>query len=136
MNFKGLLFGIPKEILPGERRVAAIPETVRKIISEGGKVLIEKGAGEGSYISDDDYKAAGAETEEDVERIYEQSDVILKVKEPQFNRGKEKHEVFCRKDHCEPGPVAWPALHRAVPPGVPGSFSRQSFRKGSRNTWR
>lgn len=60
MQFKGLTFGIPREIMPGERRVAAIPETVEKLVAGGAAVLVEKGAGEGAFISDDDYRSAGA----------------------------------------------------------------------------
>ena len=44
MNFKGLIFGIPREILSGEKRVAAIPETVGKLTGENAVVLLEKGA--------------------------------------------------------------------------------------------
>ena len=42
MQFKGLTFGIPKEIMHGERRVAAIPETVKKLVAGGAEVLVEK----------------------------------------------------------------------------------------------
>ncbi|HBK84510.1 MAG TPA: NAD(P)(+) transhydrogenase (Re/Si-specific) subunit alpha, partial [Firmicutes bacterium] len=57
MQFQGLVLCVPKEIMPGERRVSAIPETVKKMISNGAKVLVEKGAGLGSYFSDDEYQA-------------------------------------------------------------------------------
>ena len=66
MGFKGLILGVPKEIMEGERRVAANPETVGKMVAEGAKVLIETGAGEGSYFTDDKYKTAGAELVIDV----------------------------------------------------------------------
>ena len=49
--------GIPKEILPEEKRVAATPETVRKYIDMGFDVAVEASAGEGISISDDDYKS-------------------------------------------------------------------------------
>ena len=70
MNFKGLTFGVPKEILADEKRVAAIPDTVKKLTSENATVLIEKGAGVGSYFSDDEYRTAGAEIIENVEDIF------------------------------------------------------------------
>ncbi len=44
-----MIIGIPKEIMHGERRVSAIPETVQKLIHDGHTVLVEKGAGEGSF---------------------------------------------------------------------------------------
>lgn len=93
MNSKKLCFGIPKEILSGELRVAVIPDTVRKLTSSGSRVLIENGAGEGSHYSNDLYSAAGAEIVNDVEDIYRESDMILKVKEPKYHAGKGRHEV-------------------------------------------
>ena len=59
-QFKGLSFGIPKEIMQGERRVAAIPETVKKLTDGGAKVLVEKDAGVGSYFSDEEYEKLGS----------------------------------------------------------------------------
>ena len=55
-----MLIGIPKEILTAEKRVAAIPRTVGKYIDLGFDVAVESSAGEGIYISDDEYAAAGA----------------------------------------------------------------------------
>ena len=80
MDFQGLFFGVPKEILLDEKRVAAIPETVKKMTDKNAKVLIEKGAGEVSNFSDDEYRIAGAELVSDVEEIFERADIILKVK--------------------------------------------------------
>ena len=48
MKFRGLVIGVPREIMKGERRVAAMPDTVKKMVAEGATVLVEKGAGEGS----------------------------------------------------------------------------------------
>ena len=93
MKFKGLTIGIPKEIMKGERRVAAIPDTVRKMVAEGATVIVEEGAGVGSYFSDEDYKAAGASLVNDAEALFGEADIIIKVKEPLFNEDKGKHEV-------------------------------------------
>lgn len=84
-----MLIGIPKEIMHGENRVAATPETVEKFVKEGFAVLVEKGAGEGSFYSDQQYEAAGAKLVEDVCDLYNQAEVILKVKEPLFNEQKQ-----------------------------------------------
>lgn len=92
-QFQGLTIGVPKEIMVGERRVAAIAETVEKLIAGGAKVLVEHGAGEGAFISDQQYQKAGAEIRSDVEDIYKEADIILKVKEPLFNEAKGKHEI-------------------------------------------
>ena len=88
-----MIVGIPKEIMHDEARVAAIPDTVKKMVAAGMTVLFEKGAGEGSHYHDKDYLAAGATILEDCEEIFAKSDVILKVKEPLFNEEKGKHEI-------------------------------------------
>lgn len=93
MQFKGLTFGVPKEIMRGERRVSTIPDTVKKLVNSGARVLVEKGAGLGAYFSDQDYEGAGAELFSDAEEVYANADLILKVKEPLFNPEKNKHEV-------------------------------------------
>ncbi len=111
MQFKGLVFGVPKEIMPGERRVSAIPETVEKLVAGGATVLVEKGAGEGAHISDDDYRGAGARIVEDVAVLYAQSNVVLKAKEPLFNADKDKHEV----EMMPRGQLLVTFLHPAAP---------------------
>jgi len=79
--------------MPGERRVATIPESVEKMVAEGATVLVEKGAGEGAYFSDDAYRNAGARIVDDVTVLYAEANVILKAKEPLFNSQVNKHEV-------------------------------------------
>lgn len=111
MQFKGLTFGIPKEIMSGERRVAATPEIVEKLVSGGAKVLVEKGAGAGAFIADNDYEKAGAHIVEDVSILYSKSNVVLKAKEPLFNSQKNKHEV----EMMQRGQVLVTFLHPAAP---------------------
>lgn len=88
-----MIIGIPKEIMPGEARVAASPETVKKYVIDGATVLIEKGAGVGAYYDDKEYQEAGAQIVESVEEIFQKAELILKVKEPLFNKTLNKHEV-------------------------------------------
>lgn len=88
-----MIIGIPKEIMPGEARVAASPETVKKFVADGAQVLVEKTAGDGSFYHDEDYKAAGAELIATAEEVYKRAELILKVKEPLFNEEYKKHEV-------------------------------------------
>jgi NAD(P) transhydrogenase subunit alpha len=85
--------GIPKEILPEEKRVAATPETVKKYLALGFSVAVEAGAGAGVQITDDDYRNVGATIFPDVEEMLAATDVVLKVKQPIFNTTKNKHEV-------------------------------------------
>ncbi len=77
-----MLIGVPKEIKVLEARVALTPEGVSEFIRAGHKVVIEKGAGLGSAITDEQYIAAGASIEADVEKIWREAEMILKVKEP------------------------------------------------------
>lgn len=107
-----MIIGIPKEIMLGEKRVAAIPETVKKMIDSGAKVLFEKGAGLGSHYPDEAYKEAGAEIIADVEEIFAQSEVILKVKEPMLNTEKNKHEI----EMMHRGQYLITFIHPASPP--------------------
>jgi len=97
--------------MEGERRVAAIPDTVKKMVSEGANVLVEEGAGLGSYFSDEDYKAAGARLVGSAEELFREADIILKVKEPLFNRNIGKHEVDLMKE----GQCIVSFLHPAAP---------------------
>ncbi len=77
-----MLIGVPKEIKVHESRVALTPEGAAELVRAGHRVVIEKGAGLGSALTDADYIAAGASIEEDVEKIWATSEMILKVKEP------------------------------------------------------
>ncbi len=88
-----MIIGIPKEIMHGEARVAATPETVKKFVSDGFTVLVENGAGVGSHYYDEEYANAGAEMVANAADIYSRSELILKVKEPLFNDELGKHEV-------------------------------------------
>ncbi len=56
-----LVIGIPREIYPGEKRVATVPEVAEKLIKLGFAVAVESGAGEAANFSDDSYRAVGAQ---------------------------------------------------------------------------
>ena len=75
--------GIPAEIRSGETRVAATPETVKKLAA-GGKhaLLVQAGAGDGAAIPDAEFKAAGATIAGSAGEVYSQSDIVLKVRGP------------------------------------------------------
>lgn len=106
-----MVIGIPREIMPGERRIAATPETAGKLAQDGAQVLIERGAGEGSYFDDAAYAAAGATIVADVAELYRRADVILKVKEPQRNEQKGVSEI----DMMHGGQVLITFIHPASP---------------------
>ena len=73
---------IPKESHPGELRVAASPDIVKKLKGFGFDVIIETGAGNGASITDDDFKLVGATIANDIGATLEQADVVLKVSAP------------------------------------------------------
>jgi len=74
--------GIPREIHPHERRVAATPETVQKIIKLGLDVVVQAGAGEAADLSDAAFAEAGASIAADAASLWAQADLILKVRPP------------------------------------------------------
>lgn len=78
-----MIIGIPKEIKEKEGRVAITPAGVHAFCSKGHKVLIENNAGLGSGITNEEFKNAGAEILNTAEDVFKESDMILKVKEPQ-----------------------------------------------------
>ena len=106
-----MLIAIPKEIMPGEKRVAAIPETVEKLVKMGFRVTVETRAGEGIFCSDEKYAKAGAEIITDVESLYGQADIILKVKEPRYNDRVSRHEIEMMKGES----ILITFLHPAAP---------------------
>jgi NAD(P) transhydrogenase subunit alpha len=74
--------GVPREIFPGEKRVATVPEVVEKLIKLGFQVAVESGAGEGANFSDDAYRAAGAEVIQGAAALWAASDIVFKVRAP------------------------------------------------------
>ena len=74
--------GVPREVLPGERRVALVPATVALLLKAGVDVLVERDAGASSFISDDAYRDAGASVVEDAASLWGEADVVLKVQKP------------------------------------------------------
>ena len=77
-----MLVGVPKEIKDSEYRVGLVPSAVRELTRNGHRVLVEKGAGLGAGLSDDNYRSVGAEIVPDADQIYARSELIVKVKEP------------------------------------------------------
>jgi alanine dehydrogenase len=75
--------GVPTEIKTDEYRVALTPAGVRELVDAGHEVFVQKGAGEGSAILDDAYVAQGATILPDADTVFDQAEMIVKVKEPQ-----------------------------------------------------
>lgn len=106
-----MIIGIVKEIMHDEGRVSATPETVAKYVADGFQVLVEHGAGTDAHFFDEAYAAAGAELVSDCAEVYRRSDLILKVKEPLFNKEKNLHEI----DMMHSGQYLITFIHPASP---------------------
>ena len=74
--------GVPTEVKNHEYRVAITPAGVAEFVRRGHQVLVQAGAGTGSAITDQDYVAAGARIAADADTVWQQADLLLKVKEP------------------------------------------------------
>ncbi len=80
-----MTIGVPKEIHPGERRVAATPETTRHLLKLGYSVLVEAGAGAAAKFTDAAYREVGAEIVEDVHDLWARAAIVLKVHAPELH---------------------------------------------------
>ena len=83
-----MLIGVPKEIKDHEYRVGLVPSSVTELVHHGHSVLIERGAGLGAGISDENYRAAGATLVDEPDRVFGDAALIVKVKEPLANERK------------------------------------------------
>lgn len=107
-----MIIGVPKEIKNNENRIAMTPGGVLALVKAGHKVLVEKSAGEGSGISDQEFVDAGAEIKNTAVEIFNGSDTIVKVKEPlssEYNLFKEGQTLYTYL-HLAPNPELTQAL--------------------------
>jgi alanine dehydrogenase len=98
--------GVPKEIKVHEYRVGLVPAGVRELVAAGHQVLVESGAGSGIGVDDAQFRSAGAVIATQAAEVFAQSDLVVKVKEPQLKE-------------CEmlrPGQVLFTYLHLAADP--------------------
>ncbi|HSK07978.1 MAG TPA: Re/Si-specific NAD(P)(+) transhydrogenase subunit alpha [Vicinamibacterales bacterium] len=80
--------GVPREVVPGERRVALVPETVAKLVAAGHEVVVEKGAGRRAGFADSAYSDAGATVADSTTALA--ADVVVKVAPPEMNAGTDE----------------------------------------------
>jgi len=85
---------VPSETFPHERRVALIPETVKKLIQLGFEVTVEAGLGLDSGFSNAQYEAAGASISEDRKGLISGGDIVLRVRKPEMS------EISLLKKNC------------------------------------
>ena len=106
-----MIIGVPTEVLEHEARVAVIPETVRQYVQMGFEVLVQSRAGEGALQSDAAYEAAGARIVPDAMSVFDQVDLVLKVKQPWHNAALKRDEAELIRE----GATLITFLHPAAP---------------------
>ena len=99
-----MIIGVPKEIKSQENRVALLPGGVAQLKKHGHTVLVEKSAGLGSGFLDESYEKAGAKIIEEVDQVWEQADMIMKVKEP----------IESEYHNIQPGQILFTYFHFAA----------------------
>ncbi len=112
-----MIVGVPREIKTAEHRVALTPVGVRELVDRGHEVLVEKGAGEGSTILDEEYSAQGAAIVPNASDVFAAAEMILKVKEPQPS------EVAMFRD----GQTLFTYLHLAAYPALADGLARKGI---------
>ena len=103
-----MIIGVPKEIKDYEYRVSLTPDGARVLLQAGHQVVVEPSAGQGSGFSDDAYRQAGAQVAGSKAEVFQQADLIVKVKEPQLS----ECALF------RPGQVLFTYLHLASLPDL------------------
>ncbi|MBP6985644.1 MAG: alanine dehydrogenase [Alphaproteobacteria bacterium] len=104
--------GVPKEIKNNEFRVGMVPSSVLELVHFGHEVFVETGAGTGSGFEDSQYTAVGAKILNTAKEIFDQTDMIVKVKEPQIHECAMLHEgqILFTYLHLAPDPEQTEAL--------------------------
>jgi NAD(P) transhydrogenase subunit alpha len=97
------MIGVPKEIFPGEKRVATVPEAVEKLIKLGFTVQVESGAGDAANVSDEDFRKSGAGVVAGAAELWAGSDIVFKMRPPSMD------EVAMMKEGQTLISFIWPA---------------------------
>lgn len=106
--------GVPKEIHPGEKRVATTPEAAEQLIKLGFAVCIESGAGVNANISDEVYKEAGVEIVKDAKTLWQTADIIIKVRAPEQHSELNINEIDLLPQGGKLISFIWPAQNEAL----------------------
>lgn len=101
-----MLIGVPKEIKNFEYRVGLVPSSVRELIANGHQVIVQKSAGEKIGFDDESYRHVGARIADTAKEVFDQADMIIKVKEPQPEecRMLRENQVLFTYLHLAPDP--------------------------------
>ncbi|MBS1789238.1 MAG: alanine dehydrogenase [Acidobacteria bacterium] len=115
-----MIIGLPKEIKDNESRVGLTPAGVKTLSDFGHTVLVEKTAGLGSGISDEEFQAAGGQIVETADEVWQRGDMVVKVKEPvgpEYRRMREGQLLFTYL-HLAPDPKLTQAMLSSKITGV------------------
>ncbi|HCL90026.1 MAG TPA: alanine dehydrogenase [Candidatus Atribacteria bacterium] len=110
-----MIIGVPKEIKNNEYRVAITPAGVKSLVNKGHQVIIEKDAGVGSAICDEDYVKAGAKIINNAKDVFTNSEMIIKVKEP----------LEVEYEYLKPGQILFTYLHLAANKTLTKALAKQ-----------
>jgi proton-translocating NAD(P)+ transhydrogenase subunit alpha len=99
---------VPREIVPGETRVATNPDTVKRLVKEGHTVTVEAGAGDGAFIPDQAFRDAGAAVTPETASGWGGADVVLKLHPPRMNEKAGKHEAEMPREGAILVSFLWP----------------------------
>jgi NAD(P) transhydrogenase subunit alpha len=106
--------GVPRECRAGERRVAATPENVGRLVKLGFEVLVETHAGSLASFGDDDYTAAGGRVMTDTRALWQEADIILKVQPPDQHPVLGAHEADLPREGTTIISFLWPGKNKAL----------------------
>jgi NAD(P) transhydrogenase subunit alpha len=113
-QYKMTTIGIPKEIHPGEKRVAATPQTVLKLRKLGFEAAVESGAGHGINAANSEYREAGATVIDDTRELWAASDLIMKVRPPEHNESLGVDEADLLREGAWLVGFIWPAQNKEL----------------------
>ena len=123
-----MIIGVPKEIKPSEYRVGITPSTASRLIEENHTVLVQKNSGEGIGATDDDYIKVGVKVVDGPEEIFKNSNMIVKVKEPQESEWKmlKEEQILFTYLHLAPDPKQAKGLIDARCPAIENEPCREN----------
>ncbi|MGR9091672.1 MAG: Re/Si-specific NAD(P)(+) transhydrogenase subunit alpha, partial [Gammaproteobacteria bacterium] len=100
---------VPREVHPNERRVATTPEVVEKLIALGFQISVETQAGDAASFSDQSFEAAGATIVSDSESLWQNADIVMKVRAPEHHPQLNRHEADLLHEGQTLISFIWPA---------------------------
>ncbi|MEO8576030.1 MAG: Re/Si-specific NAD(P)(+) transhydrogenase subunit alpha [Gemmatimonadales bacterium] len=112
--------GVPKEVVPGEKRVALVPDVIPQLLKLGHTVTVETGAGTRAGFTDQEYATAGATLESDPAAIYSSSEMVLKIQRPTTGPGGEL-------DMLKPGTLLIGLLQPSGDPSIFGELAERGI---------